>query len=238
MKKDAGNVLIIGIILIVLISVGVGYVVSRALNPAPTPKLSQQEEPQATQAETGTPLAASPTNPTYTDPNVKTFTSDDLGIRFSYLEKQQTPGTIGAKQVGNKVYVYDISHPPDQGQYVEVFTKATSDSLKEALTKQFLKGYPTADCFAEKINDPVAKQKNPASFIFAHITFPRSPNDGMEEISTKADKCPKSYTETNGIAYFLMDSKHPTQFVFFSIGQYAIDGPGNTTWQNTIQFLK
>ena len=60
----------------------------------------------------------------------------------------------------------------------------------------------------------------------------------MEELDAKSQKCPKGYTETNGIAYFLTDTNHPTQFVFFSIGQYAIDGPNNTTWQNTIEFLK
>lgn len=226
------------LILIVLVFIGSGawFYTKQTSKPIP---ISQGSKPElSSQTGTGAPSTASPTAPVYGDPNTKTFTSNDLGIRFSYLEKQQVPGTIGVKQIGDKVYVYDITYPADQGQYVEVFTKTASDSLVQAITKQFLKGYPAADCFAETINDPVAKQKNPASFTFAHITFPKNPNDGMEEMSIKADKCPKSYTETNGIAYFLLDTDHPTQFVFFSIGQYAIDGPDNTTWQNTIQFLK
>lgn len=238
MKKNAGNVLIIGVILIALVSVGVGFAISRALINSPTPQVSIiQTETPSIPTKTPTPNAT-PTTPTYTNPNVKTFTSIDLGIRFSYLEKQETPGTIGTKQVGNKVYVYDTKYPADQGQYVEVFTKEKGDTLEAAIGKIFLKDYPPADCFAEKISDPVAKQKTPTSFVFAHITFPANENDGMEERFAKAEKCPKTYTETNGIAYFLTDTNHPTQFVFFSIGQYAIGGPNNTTWQNTIEFLR
>ncbi|MBI5613503.1 hypothetical protein HY947_01115 [Candidatus Gottesmanbacteria bacterium] len=247
MKKNSGSVLIIGIIFVILVSVGVGFVISKAMTPASPLTLTKQEDvQQKTQEVTKTPPTSIPPTiqtspppaPTYTDPNVKTFTSADLSIRFSYLEKQQTPGTMGAKQVGNKVYVYDIKYPADQGQYVEVFTKEKGDTLEATLSKMFLKGYSTTNCFAEKISDPVGGQKNPASFVFAHITFPKNDNDGLEEMDAKAQKCPKGYTETNGIAYFANDTNHPTQFAFFSIGQYAIDGPNSTTWQNTIEFLK
>lgn len=244
MKKNAGIVLIIGVMLVVLVSVSVGFVISRVLIPTPTLQVSQTTKSLTTQTETKVSPAAtltstpSPSAPTYTDPNVKTFTSPDLGIRFSYLEKQQTPGTMSTKQMGNKVYVYDTKYPADQGQYVEVFTKEKGDTLETAIGKMFLKDYPPADCFAEKISDPVAKQAHPNSFVFAHITFPKSENFSMEELDAKSQKCPKGYTETNGISYFLNDTNHPTQFVFFSIGQYAINGPNNTTWQNTIEFLK
>ncbi len=173
---------------------------------------------------------------TPTDPNVKVFTSSDLGVSFNYLEKQNGE-VFGAKQIGSKVYVYQTKFPVTQGQYIEVFSKTSGDDLKTAIEKKFLANYSKNDCFAEITKNPVAGQTVPATFVLAQIAVPTSPNDGMEQLSAKWDKCPSPYTATNGIAYFATDTQHPDKFVFFSIGQYAIDAGPSLPWQSTLKFL-
>lgn len=169
------------------------------------------------------------------DPNVKVFTSTDLKISFQYQEMQNDE-KFATKQTGNKVYVYQAKFPVDQGQYVEVFSKDKADDLKTAIEKKFLANYSKNDCFAEIVKNPVAGQTLPASYVMAQISYPPSDSD-TGPFWENADKCPSSYTTTNGIAYFLMDTVHPETFVFFSIGQYAINAGPSLPWQSTIKFL-
>lgn len=171
-------------------------------------------------------------------PGVKTFTSDNLGISFLYLEQPDDGATVAVKEIDNKIYVYPNVIQPDQGQYVEVFTKEPSDSLAEAINQIILTGYSKTDCWAESVstNPSGGQTAPPANYIFARVTFPRSDQDDMESINQKAQKCPQPYAAWGGIAYFLMDQNHSDKFVFFSIGQYAIAGDKNNTWQDTIKF--
>lgn len=204
----------------------------------------QKSSPAPATPEAPTPVAQPPSTPPATrgaqiptDPNTKTFSSIDLGISFNYLEMQNGE-KFADKAVGSKVYVYQTKFPVEQGQYVEVFPKNAADDLKTAIEKKFLANYSKTDCFVIVGKNPVAKQTVPATFVFAQITIPTSPNDGMEELSAKWQKCPTPYTATNGLAYFLMNLAHPDKFVFFSIGQYSIDGgPGGVLWQSTLKFL-
>lgn len=172
------------------------------------------------------------------NPNLKTYTSKTLGITFTYLGKQDTT-EITTKELGNKVCVtYD---PQDntcsKGQFVEVFNKEKTQTLADAIKKQFLSNYSEKDCFV-KTNLTFSPNSNLAikNYEKAEIGFPASsdPNDpGWQN----ADKCPAVYTTTNGIAYFLMDKNHPDKFLFFSIGQYPITSENNKLWQETLTFL-
>lgn len=219
--------LVVGAVLVIAAIAGAYFLGQKQQAPAP---VASPTVPTTTPTPTPAPT------PTPTDPNVKTFSSADLGITFNYLEMQNGE-KFAAKQVGSKVYVYQTKFPVEQGQYVEVFSKDKADNLKTAIEKKFLVGYPPADCFVTIGKNPVTGQTVPATFVFAQITVPKSPSDGMEELSAKWGKCPSPYTATNGIAYFLMDTAHPDKFVFLSIGQYAIDAGSNLPWQSTLKFL-
>ena len=225
---------LIFLLIITAEAVGVGLVAYRSM-PA-------KNEPQQANFPSPSPISTSPT-PTVaaqpTNPNIKTFSSSDLGIRFSYKYKYDDGTTVNAKQIGNKVYVYSSNTKPEQGQYVEVFQKDPNDSLIAAINKKFMTSYSASDCLVQNL-DKVTTGTGvtlPSSYVFAEIATP-GPNDDLEAMSAKAAKCPTPYTRTNGIAYFLMDKNHPSTFVFFSIGQYALDADNGKLWQDTITFTK
>lgn len=167
------------------------------------------------------------------------YTSEALGLRFRHaqmMEKNDPSSLVRTKEIGNKVYVYTGIAKPESGQYVEVFTKVKTDSLEEAVRKQFLKGIDAADCYVSIQTD----KKLPANFIKAIIAYP-VPTDSDQPAFTMGDKCPSPYSAKGGISYFLSDKNYPEKLLFFSIGQYAIDsqtGNLDSFWQDTIEILK
>jgi hypothetical protein len=178
---------------------------------------------------------------TFTKPNIKTYVSQNLGISFSYKEKYDNGEIISTKELGNKIYVYSSVMKPEQGQYIEVFSKDPHDTLEAAITKMVLSGYSTSDC---KITTG-SKNLSGSSFfplpgyVFATISIPNTTyvND-PSELEPELKKCPIHYVSYGGLAYFVADQNHPNKFVFFSIGQYAITGDTeNNTWQDTLKFL-
>lgn len=171
--------------------------------------------------------------------NSKKFTSTSLGISFSYLENQnQGHWTITVKEMGDKACVtYDTNdNDCSKGQYVQVFQKTPADTLENAITKQFLKGYSTNDCFVTT-NYPYTNIKPPLGFPstyrIAVISFPAptDPNTGMQN----ANKCPRPYTAAGGLAYFLEDTNHPDKLFFFHIGQYGIEAENKLQWNQTVE---
>lgn len=164
-------------------------------------------------------------------PGVKTFTSEKLGISFTYSTLLQSP--TNATEAGNKIFVYTGNQNPTQGQFVEVFQKNSGETLKAAIKKLLLAGKSEADCFVEdyKLTD------YPSGFVGAQIGYPTDSNDNMETLEEKANKCSPGYAKSNGLSYFLEDTGHPNKFLFFSIGQYAIYSDENTLWQNTIKII-
>lgn len=163
--------------------------------------------------------------------NTRKFTSPALGITFTYLEKQNEV-TIATLEKKNKVYVYMTNTQPTSGQYVEVFPKEGGVTTEAAIKANFLKGFSSTDCLVEPA---AAEKKYVNNFEAWEITVPTSAEDNMETLSNKWDKCPKVYTSTNGLSYFLGDKTHPTKYVYFSIGQYGIQASGNKGWQETLQ---
>jgi hypothetical protein len=194
-------------------------------------KVEEQESP------TTVPTQSVETN----DSNLKTYHSSKFGLSFKYDQKSKDTADYfyGVEEKDNKIYVYyelknqkgELEKKIEDGQYVEVFTKDPEESLSEAITKKFLKGYSTKDCFVKTDG----KSELPNNFETATISFPiveNSPDDSPWWAN--ADKCPKVYTSTNGVAYFAMDKNHPNKFLFFNIGQYLISA-GDKAWQETIQ---
>ncbi|MCW5850086.1 MAG: DUF3828 domain-containing protein [Anaerolineae bacterium] len=161
-----------------------------------------------------------------------TFTSQRLGISFDYLSSE-----AGVQESGDRVYVYGLNTPPANGQWVQVYRKAPTTSLEDAIRAQVLQGYSPQDCFVVRSQDPVPGQTNPPTYQFARIDVPHQPGDGPGVLQTAAAKCPQPYAAVGGIAYFLADTAHPDRFVFFSIGQYGIPAGNGRVWQQTLRFL-
>ena len=179
------------------------------------------------------------TKPPYTEntsvPNQKKYINPKLGISFLYLTTDafDNKTTFTTKEVGNKVYVYPEKHSYETGQYIEVFEKDPNKTLEQAIKTTFLENYSEEKCttYIEKLSS-----EYPTSYVKAIIKVPGGFTD-MMEMSEKARECPKTYTQTNGISFFLMDKNYPSKFAFFSIGQYGIAAnKDNVMWQDTIEF--
>lgn len=143
---------------------------------------------------------------------------------------------INVKEVGNKIYVYNFKYPYTQGQYVEIFPKSASDTLDQAIQKQFLTNIAPKDCFVKDAKgDTLASF--PATYSIKTLGYPVDENTDVPAFA-QPNKCPEPYAATNGISYFLGDSKHPKFYLFFSIGQYGIDvqSPQKKGWQDTVLF--
>lgn len=168
------------------------------------------------------------------DKEAKTYTDQKLGITFKYLTKNPsvTVFTVGE----NKICItYDESDSEcTNGQYVEVFNKQSSQTLKEAIGERFLSGYDKKECFVQNL--PVNEDK--IDLRTAEITYPE-PSDPQAYFFANSEKCPGRYSKTNGLRFFMMDTTVPDKFAFFNIGQYVISGSNEqTSWHETFEFLK
>ncbi|OGV92234.1 hypothetical protein A3B57_03105 [Microgenomates group bacterium RIFCSPLOWO2_01_FULL_47_10] len=196
----------------------------RFIQPTPTPSSIADLSPE--NSAKGKALAEAP-------PGSTRFTSQKLGISFIY-QTTQTGETFAVKEIGNKVYVYDTLYPYLQGQYSEVFDKESTESLVDAINRLIMPGFSTTDC----------EIKTPASGFTSSIIDPSFDTAmigglGIDEAREQGKEinCPQPYTAIGGLAYFVADPAHPTKFVFFSIGQYSINGDATRMWQDTLQFI-
>jgi hypothetical protein len=168
--------------------------------------------------------------------SVATFTSTRLGITFNYLTSQDGQ-QFGTLEQGDKVYVYAGNMQPTTGQWVQVFQKPAAQSLTDAIKAQVLQGYSLADCLVTPVESPENGQSWPGGYSFAQIKLPQVAGETPEQLQASARKCPQPYAAIGGLAYFVADANHPTQFVFFSIGQYGIPAGPQKPWQTTLRFL-
>jgi len=112
--------------------------------------------------------------------------------------------------------MYDTKYPYTQGQYIEIFQKDAADTLDQTIQKQFLTNISPKDCFV-KDTKPDNYTGYPASYVFKTIGFPVDENSDVLCLRRPTNAVP--YTESDGVAYFLGDTKHPKMFLFVSIGQ-------------------
>ncbi len=154
----------------------------------------------------------------------KTYTSDKLGISFTYEPKPVETFEVTVTERDNKIYLHGSSEAPEQGKIIEVFTKDPNMSLGDAIKQQFLKNYAATDCFVEDIPN-VAEDPRPDSYVFAEIAYPlpSSPDVPFWENSSK---CPQEYARTNAVQYFMMNPEVPGKFVFVKLGQDSITTDG------------
>jgi len=126
------------------------------------------------------------------------------------------------KKEGNKISMC--------GQYLEVFRKNPTQTLKQAIEEQFLEDYSSDKCWFEEIN----KTDNSNDYEYATIAFSVSSDDSYWGENRKF--CP-SRSRSNGVSYFMMDPDYPEKFVFFSIGQAACTTDDGELWQDTFRFV-
>ncbi|MDD2822642.1 MAG: prepilin-type N-terminal cleavage/methylation domain-containing protein [Candidatus Daviesbacteria bacterium] len=220
-------VIIALVILLVAAVAGIIFFSNKTPQPAPiqgiltvTPTVSVVLSPTVSVTSTPTPTKSYPGTTQYISPKLK--------VAFNYLVNQDGQKAL-VKESGSKIYVYIEGTSFDKGQYVEVFNKNKSDTLAEAIEKQFLGGISKTDCFVA----PYTVKSSLANYSADTISYPKNADLGPGEIPAK---CPQKYSESNGISYFLADSNHPDKFLFFSIGQYGISAGNNILWQDTIIF--
>ena len=251
-KSNTTVFLLLGIIVILLVVIasGAAYllgtknikstvevpVISPTELPMPTTNLPTTElSPTALITSASPTLKITPSvKPTIApNPDGNTFTSAKLGIAFYWANK--TPAdqsaTVKTAEVGNKAYVYLSSGKQEDGQSIEKFSKSPTDTLTQAITKQFLSGIPVSDCFVR-----VNPTKPKPTITKATIGYPIPANADLPNWEY-GEKCPAGYKETNGMAYFFEDSTYPDRFYYVSIGQYGIPAGNsnqNVSWQDTI----
>lgn len=172
----------------------------------------------------------------------QTYQNEEYGFEVKYPKDN-----IKIKQIDDTFYIAysNFGDITEQGQFVRIFTKNNKDSLKQAIEKKFLENYSKEDCFLLENKDLNKYLENkydkyPESYILMPaISYPK---DKYSESQNNPwfNKCPRVYSQSNGISYFLMDNNHPDKFVFFSIGQYSISAPLEDVeifWQDTFRFI-
>ncbi len=168
----------------------------------------------------------------------KLYKDEEYNISFQYPESETFGGkTLKwlVKKVDNKIYLYaDHMGSHTEGQYVEMFEKEEKDSLEQAIEKKFLSEHSKEECFVSK--GKLINSQYPESYDFVSgIDYDRK---GQEPWENKYN-CPVPYTNSNGVAYFIMDKDDPDRFAFFSIGQYGIPSANegvDILWQDTFRF--
>jgi hypothetical protein len=228
-------VIVVVILLLIVVAVGMlvaGIMLEKNQNVAVPKTVSvATPTPIATLTPTVSPTAKStPQFPVSTNPNLVRFTSEKLGVSFTYL-KSQNGQTVSVKEVDDKVYVYADNTNPTNGQYLQVMPKDKNQTLEQAIKFLILNGYSTSDCPIQP-----ATQYVPVGFEALEITVPFNQNDTQDQIIAKSGKCPTTFTAMGGMAYFVEDPNYPDKMIFLSIGQYLINSEGdNQGWQNTLQ---
>ena len=135
---------------------------------------------------------------------------------------------------GNTINVYVPYFGTSSAKTIEVFDKSPTQTIQEAITEKFLNGYNTNDCFVVTYGTT----KLSSEYVYLGISYPPStnPNDPWENIS----KCPRSYSELNGVRPFIFNPQVPDKYIFIELGQDSIttDGTSNKDWSSSVQILE
>jgi len=180
-----------------------------------------------------------------------TYTSDNLGISFTYATMISGVQHFFTKEIGDKVYLYynfnkGSFNQPFPGSdadfltsiapgafFVEVFNKDPQQSLAGAIKQHFLTGYSESNCFVNAARYGHPRQDE--SFQTAIIDFPHHSNQTRNQLEATAAKCPGYVNSFNGVSYFMMDPKHPNKLLFIRLGQGNIPSGVGPTWDGTIK---
>lgn len=174
----------------------------------------------------------------------QTYTSEALGVTFTYNPKPVESFSVIVTEKGNKIYLHGMTEKPEQGKMIEVFSKAANQTLAQAITEDLLKDYKPADCFAVDIVR-VPTDPRPSSYSYAEISYP-APANSQDPFWVNGAKCPQPYSKTNAVQYFMANSAIPAKYVFLQLGQDSITDDGRvpgpdgnkSDWSSSIRIIK
>lgn len=240
-KNSRGIAVILPIILVLLILGVVGYIVYNNIQQnSKYPIKYVPNTKEATPVSTTSGEKEKTRNKVSIEFDQERYTSENLGISFIYVPTHSII-TNYVKEIGNKIYVYnnlnDLDINDDYGQYVEVFDKDPSLTLKEVVELKFLSGYSKEDCIAIE-KDVRDRSENYQQVV---IEVPREFYT-LGEYLAERDDCPLPYTATGGYMYFLMDENYPNRYVYISATMDPTmadlsDLEDLITWDETITFI-
>jgi len=232
-------ILAIILAILVLITASWLYLAQQTSKPKEPSSQSQQDNPNLPSQELGTTTTPSPI---YSERDLlfgldkkvagtKLYYSDKFGLGFTYFSEE--PSFSSEIKESDRIIVSD--------QSIEVFSKDPKISLEQAVKDRFLGGYDPKDCFV-KISE--TNEQEMPNYVSAVISFPIS-TDTNNPWWQNADKCPRDYSETNGIRYFLMNKDVPGKFLFVRIGQASAASDGTPlvngslfNWTHSIRILE
>lgn len=161
--------------------------------------------------------------------NIGVYISPELGITFEYVYEGGVD-SVTIKEDANSITVNDSTK-------ITIFNKDPNLSLKEAIEKQILKGYDPSKCWV--VLNPI-KNVSLLGYESARIEFPDVTDINLPWWHN-AKNCPSELTSTNGVSYYLYDSKNPDRFAFVNKGQaVAANAPSehvNKDFAYTIKFM-
>ena len=173
-------------------------------------------------------------------PGTHRFTSNSLGLTFTYLKSPFEGVEIIVTQRDNKISVHGVKEDFNMGQTIEVFENPNKLGIKEAIAERFLKDAPREKCFVETVTNGESKTNQ----VFAIINYPFQAESEFP-LFTVPQECPVSYSKTNAVQYFMMDTTRTDRFFFVKIGQDSItsdgtpvmaDGSGRN-WSSSIEVI-
>lgn len=181
--------------------------------------LTKQNIPNSlhiTVTNTPTSTVAPPSPTTQIPSSYKTFTSNDLGISFSY---PSVSWNITPQAEGSKIFFGN-----DTGQFIQVFhLLQPANNIESAIKNTVLKGYSDEDC--QVVTGSPGSRGFGLNMEFATITFPG--NDGGDENQPAEAFCPQGYVNKGGLFYFIMDKNHPSILLFIAESQQPLAGVGS-----------
>ena len=150
------------------------------------------------------------------------YNSSTYGFGF-YVQSSQGGNNYAIKNLSSdKVVIYNTK---DQSTpvYMQVFQKATGDTIQQAIAKAVLTGYNSQDC-PISVGNFTSLTSLPSNIQTAQMNYNTtnkpSYGAGIGDIS----KCPHQYTVDESFPIFMTNSNHPNLLYFFFNGQIAIAG--------------
>lgn len=180
-----------------------------------------QNQGANTQNQTNDPLAGK-------EEGTRLYISQNHGVRFTYDPTPAEGFNIVVTEQDNKIYVHGQNETPEQGQWIEVFSKDPNISVEDAIRSQFLQNIDPKNCYPRVYE---GTEQDRLNYVAAGISYP-PPTDSTQPFWQNSDKCPAGYSETNAVQYFLMNKDLPGKFLFVKIGQDSITSDGTPRGQD------
>jgi hypothetical protein len=219
--KEYGEKILIALLLIALLFLWIKlFGFQKILNEGQVtsePVILQPQVPE-TPIETKTP---STLTGSLENQNLRTFTSYELGLRFSYLEKTPKLSVATVPKEEDTTVIFG-------DQTIEFFEKDPEQSLEEAIVEHFGVGDEFPECSVLLTEGRTALLQ----FKTAELRVPTF-------IDSSDVRCPEEYFSMEEVRFFFFDPKFPDRFYFLSLGKNpgAFAPNGKDGWFKTLEVI-